>query len=128
MKTLTGTVERKQFFVLHQAGKSYAEIGALFGVSPTTVRSWCRRQRDGGGVENRYTNPRAGTLSRFDRQLPEALLALRRAHPRWGPESLLLHLRQDPFWREQSLPSRATVARFLHGFAEFRHAPKKRGR
>lgn len=127
MKTFTGALERKQFFALHQEGKSYAEIGTLFGVSPMTVRRWCRRQRDGGGVENRYRNPQAGVLSQFPAQLAEAILSLRRAHPGWGAESLVLHLRQDPTWRDQRLPSRATVARFLHAFAEFRPVPKKRG-
>lgn len=127
MKTFTVAMERKQFFTLHQEGKSYAEIGTLFGASPMTVRRWCRRQRDGGGVENRYRNPRAGVLSQFPAQLGEAIRALRRAHPGWGAESLLLHLRQDPAWRDQCLPSRATIARFLHGFAEFRPTPKKKG-
>jgi hypothetical protein len=128
MKTMTGTVERKQFFKLHEEGQTYADIAELFGVSAMCVRFWCRRLRAGGGVENGYHNPRRGSLSQFDPRLPAQVLALRRAHPHWGPESLLLHLRQDGQFADPPLPSRASLARFLHGFGEFRRGPKKKSR
>jgi len=126
MKQTTTPAERKQFYKLHETGKTYQEIAELFGVSSMCVRMWCRRQRDGGEVENRYYNPKAGALSQFDSRLPEKVLALRGAHPGWGSESLLLHLRKDPDLREVLLPKRSSIARFLHGFTEFRHVPKKK--
>jgi hypothetical protein len=125
MKQMTSQKDRQRFYELHQAGRTYAVIAAEFGVSPECVRLWCRRQRDGGGVQNRYYNPRAGVLSQFPHEVTEAILSLRRAHPHWGPASLLLHLRKDHQLAGQCLPSRASIGRYLHRFAEFRHTPKK---
>lgn len=127
MRQITGPAERKKFYQLHhEEGKTYEEIAEMYGVSSMCVRMWCRRQRDGGGVENRYYNPRAGTLNQFDARIQERILELRRAHPRWGPESILLHLKKEPEISGKPLPGRSSVARFLHEHSEFRRLPKKK--
>lgn len=125
MKQMTSQKDRRRFYELHQAGQTYAQIAEEYGVSLECVRLWCRRQRDGGGVQDRYYNPRAGVLSQFSPGVCEAILTMRRAHPHWGPASLLLHLRKDKQLAGQALPSRASIGRYLHSFAEFRHTPKK---
>lgn len=126
MRRATGWVEREQFYKLHQEGKSYPAIAALYGVSEMSVRKWCRRQRDGGGVENRYYNPRKGTLSQFAQEVREEVEQLKRAHPGWGPDSLRLELGKEEKLQGKALPSRSSIARYVHEFAEFRRAPKKR--
>ncbi len=126
MKAETSPLERRKFYQLHQEGQTYEEISSLYGVSAMCVRYWCRKQAKGEGVENHYYNPRAGTLSQFDAKIPQAILVLRQAHPRWGPESIHLHLGKDPALQEFSLPSRASIGRFLHDFPQFRHTRKKK--
>jgi len=126
MRHFTGPAERKQFYKLHQEGRTYEEIAEIYKISPMTVRMWCRRQRDGKGIEDRYYNPRAGVLSQFDPQILAKILELRQAHPGWGPESLLLHIRKLPELQGMLLPSRSSIGRYVHTFEEFRHTPKKR--
>jgi len=125
MKQTTSLKDRKRFYELHQAGQTYAQIAEEFAVSVECVRLWCRRQRDGGDVRDRYYNPRAGVLSQFVPEVCEGILTMRRAHPHWGPASILLHLRKEEHLAGQALPSRASIGRYLHSFAEFRHTPKK---
>lgn len=126
MKTITSPKDRERYYALHLAGQSYAGIGQSEGVSAECVRLWCRRQKRGEGVSDRYYNPRAGVLSQFPAAVGEAILRLRRAHPHWGPASLRLHLQQDAAFVHQALPSRASIGRYLHSFAEFRRVPKKK--
>lgn len=125
MKRMTSQQDRQRFYALHQAGQTYEQIADAFGVSPMCVRYWCRRQRDGGGVHNRYSNPRAGRLSQFAAPVRQQIERLRRAHPHWGPASLLLQLRKMPELAGQALPSRASIGRFVHDFREFRRGVKK---
>lgn len=125
MKQITSQRDRKRFYELHQAGRTYNQIAEEYGVSPECVRLWCRRQRNGSDVHNCYYNPRSGSLSQFSAQVKEEILKMRREHPHWGPASLLLHLRKDKDLADQDLPSRASIGRYLHDFVEFRHIPKK---
>lgn len=126
MKRSTGEKERKQFYQLHQAGKTYAQIADQYETSVECVRMWCRRQRDGGDVKDRYYNPRSGVLSQFTPPVRERILTLRRSHPHWGPASLLLNLGKEADLQGLSLPSRASIGRYLQQFPEFRRIPKKR--
>jgi len=125
MKQYSSQKDRKRFYELHQAGRTYAEIAEEFGMSVECVRLWCRRQRDGGDVKDRYYNPRAGVLSQFSEGVRARILELRHQHPRWGPASIWLHLQKDDSLQGQACPSRASIGRYLHTFAEFRHLRKK---
>jgi transposase len=125
MKQYTSQKDRKRFYELHQAGRTYPEIAEEFGVSVECVRMWCRRQRDGGDVKDRYYNPRAGVLSQFTEEVRHRILELRREHPRWGPASIWLHMQKEASQKGQACPSRASIGRYLHSFAEYRHTPKK---
>lgn len=125
MRRSTSEQERKRFYQLHQAGQSYAQIAEEFDISPGCVRMWCRRQRDGGDVHDRYYNPRSGLLSQFALQVSERILSLRRSHRHWGPASLRLNLAREADLQGLPLPSRASIGRYLHQFPEFRRIPKK---
>ncbi len=124
MRNTTGALERRKFYQLHQEGKTYEEIAEQFGVSAMCVRMWCRRQRDGKGVANRYYNPRSGALSQFGEGVRQQIEKLKREHPGWGPESIRLHLSQK---EGEVQPSRASIGRYLHIFEEFRRKAKKGG-
>jgi transposase len=126
MKQVTSQKERRRFYELHEAGETYAEIAGVYGVSVECVRMWCRRQRAGGGVEDRYYNPRAGVLSQFSVRVREEIVALKRLHRHWGPASIMIHLGKDSRLAGEELPSRASIGRYLYSFVEFRHVPKKR--
>jgi transposase len=125
MKQYTTEKERKQFYQLHQNGETYREIAEHFGVSVECVRMWCRRQRDGGGVEDRYYNPRSGILSQSTQQVRERILEMRRSHPHWGAASIELNLHKEEDLRGSPIPSRASIGRYLYQFPEFRQTPKK---
>lgn len=125
MKHYTSANDRQRFYELHQKGQTYEQIAEAFGVSKECVRLWCRRQRAGGDTKDRYYNPRAGVLSQFSAEIQAEIRSIRQAHTRWGPASIRLQLEQDARWAGQALPSRASIGRYLHSFAEYRHTPKK---
>jgi transposase len=91
------------------------QIATALGCSVWTVRKWRRRWRKLGhaGFTSQMGRPVAGPMSTFPQSLKETILHLRRLHPGWGPATLLATLKTDSFWRDQSLPSRAAVARLL---------------
>jgi transposase len=126
MKRYTSENERQRFYELHQQGQTYGQIAETFAVSKECVRLWCRRQRRGGETKDRYINPRTGVLSQFTAEIQDRIRALRQAHSRWGPASIRMHLADDGHLAGQTLPSRASIGRYLHSFSEYRHTPKKR--
>lgn len=90
--------ERERIDQAKLEGKTLATIAAEIGCSLSCARKWWRRGRDEGrkGLQNRPQGPiRRGPLSRFAPQVAEAALALKRRHPRWGPDRILAGLRTD---------------------------------
>lgn len=126
MATRTTLRQRQEFYERHQAGETYQEMAQQDHVSLWTVRSWCRRQRDGGDCHTRYRREPSGLLSRFDDQVGVALLRLRQEHPRWGPSRILAGLRREPSLQGLKLPSPASIGRYLHQWPCFRRPPKQR--
>lgn len=106
----------------HQAGKSYTEIAHTYALSKECVRYWCRRQRDGKGVDTVY--PKRKLLSRFDPKVAYCILRLRLEHPKRGPISLINQLMKRPSLQGLELPSPAQIGRYLHQWERFRRAPK----
>ena len=108
--------ERERIDQAKLEGKTLATIAAEIGCSLSCARKWCRRGRDEGrkGLQNRPQGPiRRGPLSRFAPQVAEAALALKRRHPRWGPDRILAGLRTDPSLQGLPLPSRSRLAVFF---------------
>ncbi|MDD3826855.1 MAG: integrase core domain-containing protein [Anaerolineae bacterium] len=125
MATRTTPVQRQRFCDRHQNGQTYEAIAASEGVSPWTVRYWCRRERDGRSVRTVYRREPAGLLRRFDPKVRYCLLRLRLEHPRWGPNRLLAKLRKRPSLRGLPLPSEASIGRYLHQWPRFRRPSKQ---
>jgi transposase-like protein len=98
------------------AGKSDPEIAKELERSVHTVRKWRRQftQHGRSGLESRMGRPVSGILGSYRKDLREAILKMRKAHPGWGPKTLLMELRQDQDWGARKLPSRARVAALLH--------------
>lgn len=97
------------------AGLNDTQIATALGCSVWTVRKWRRRSLKLGRVclASRMGRPATGPLSTFPNELKETILHLRQLHPGWGPNTLLAALKMDACWRDQPLPSRAQIARFL---------------
>ena len=126
MATRTTPYLRRRFCRRHLNGETYAAIASSEGVSPWTVRYWCRRERDGGRLQTVYRREPCGLLSRFDPKVRYCTLRLRLEHRRWGPNRILARLRKRPSLRGLPLPSEASIGRYLHHWARFRRQPKER--
>jgi transposase len=103
---------------------SFAELCARYGVSRDTGYRLVERYLEQGpaGLEARSRRPHTSP-NETSPHIVEALLELRRRHPRWGAKKLLLLLgKRHPSW---DLPARTTVFEILnrHGMV-----PKKRRR
>jgi hypothetical protein len=120
---------RQQFCDRHRSGETYDAIAVSEGVSKWTVRYWCRRDRDGCGLQTVFRREPAGMLRRFDPKVRYCVLRLRLEHPRWGPNRILARLRNRPSLRALSLPSQASIGRYLHQWPRFcRQAKQQSGR
>ncbi len=124
MNTATTPDQRKRFYQLHLQEYTYADIAERFFISKECVRYWCRRQRDGKGVESAYRRTCPGLLSHFDPTVRYVLLRLKLRHPRWGPNRLRFHLKKRPSLQGMRLPSEASLGRYLHQWPRF-HRRKK---
>lgn len=126
MTSRTTPYLRRRFCQRHLSGETYRTIARSEGVSTWTIRYWCRRERDGGNMQTVYRREPAGLLGRFDPKVPYCILRLRLEHPRWGPSRILAGLRKRPSLRGLSLPSEASIGRYVHHWPRFRRPPKER--
>lgn len=88
------------------------ELAAQYRISRKTAYKWLERYHAEGatGLFDQARRPRLSPNA-TDPALVEALLAVRRRHPRWGPKKLLAIVRRhDP---DAGWPARATVAALL---------------
>lgn len=108
--------ERERIYQAKLEGKTLKTTAAEIGCSLSCARKWWRRGRNEGqkGLRTRLRGPiRRGPLSRFAPQVAETALALKRRHPRWGPDRVLAGLRTDPSLQGLPLPSRSRLAVFF---------------
>jgi putative transposase len=105
--------ERLEFVREYESGLfTMTELAAQYGVSRKTGYKWVERHATSGalGVCDQSRRPHESPQA-TDPELVEALLAVRRRHPRWGPKKLLaVARRRDP---EAAWPARSTVAGLL---------------
>jgi putative transposase len=89
------------------------ELVAQYGVSRKTAYKWLERyDREGvGGLADRSRRPHQSPHA-MEPAIVDAVVALRRRHPRWGPKKLLRVLRR----RHPAVawPQRSTVCAWLH--------------
>ena len=108
-----GLVEQRYRAVLEVLeGASVTDVAKRYGVARQTVHDWLRRYaNDGGlaGLADRSSRP--GSCPHQMPALVEAtVVAMRRAHPAWGPSRIVWQLERDGV---VPLPSRSAVYRAL---------------
>jgi transposase InsO family protein len=86
---------REEFVILaRQPGANRSELARRFGISRKTAYKWLARQDAGGAqaLANQSRRPRQSpTQTRCE--VEQAIVQLRRQHPRWGARKLLRRLR-----------------------------------
>jgi putative transposase len=101
--------QRLQFVSDHQRGVStMVELCARYGISRKTGYKWIGRYDEDGptGLLEQSRRPDSCPHA-TDPRVMEALLELRRRHPRWGPKKLVRVLgRRHPQW---ALPAASTL-------------------
>jgi len=118
------------------AGASVTEVAVQVGVSRQSVHAWVGRYLSEGvaGLADRSSRPRS-----CPHQAPElveqAVIELRREHPRWGAKRIRLELlRAGAPWRpevrlaESEVPSSSTINRILRRHELVKARPRKRSR
>ena len=91
------------------AGASYRCIAHELNCASETVRKHARRQRDHQVVRARG-RPARGMLSTYPTELVEHAVAVKRAHPHWGPANVKLELQRRDGLTAAELPSRARLS------------------
>ena len=118
--------ERKNFIeAWWQHEDSFAGLCDRFGIARKTGYKWVARFEQEGvaGLTPRSRAPHQHPNA-VSEAVEEALLALRRRYPRWGPDKLVAKLSQTA--PEFTLPSRSTVARILHRHGLVRERRRRR--
>ncbi len=122
----TEVAERQRMVALADQGWTYAAIAAAIGCSVWTVGRWVRAARRSGPAALVYKSRRPTTPHPLTTPpaIQARIVALREAHPGWGPRLIQRQLR-----REQSavIPSEVTIRHWLrhHGFPSLRPTTAK---
>src|SRR5690606_34012667 len=105
---------------------SMADLCREYGISRKTGYKWTQRFLD-GGVPNLVDRSRAAHHhpTAVASESVEAVLALRRRYPTWGPKKLEALLRREH--PERAVPARSTISALLrrHGLVNER-TPRRR--
>jgi transposase InsO family protein len=123
-----GLVEQRYRAVLEvlDDGATVVEVARRYGVARQTVHGWLRRYAAAGlgGLADQRSRP-ASCPHQIAPQVEARIVALRRAHPGWGPRRILTQL-----GREQvvALPGRSSVYRALvrHGLIQPQQRRRRR--
>ena len=103
--------EQRQRFLEDYQLKYYTivELADRFSISPKTAHKWINRFEQYGQAGYHELSRRPHSCPwQTNAAVTEELVALRKAHPRWGPGKLLdLMARRDP---ERELPVASTAA------------------
>jgi transposase InsO family protein len=108
-------------------GSSVTAVARRYGVARQTVHEWLRRYADGnglGGLADRSSRP-ASCPHQVPAVVEARIVAMRAAHPAWGPSTILWHLEREGF---SPLPGRSSVYRALvrHGLVAAEKRRRKR--
>ena len=105
--------ERIHFLQDHLKGLfSFTELCEVYRVSRKTGYKWVDRfaQEGLGGLADRSRAPKS-CPHKTPKDLADALIELRRKHPRWGPRKLIGHLEKR--FPEEAWPAASTVGTIL---------------
>lgn len=120
------SMDEKQYVVQRkQAHASLQTIATELHCTRQTVRKHWRRWSK-GQLPRPRGRVRRGILSTFPPALGERAVAMKRAHPRWGPAVVRLELAALPEFREQRLPSPARLTALFHSRCPEAVQPRRR--
>jgi putative transposase len=119
--------ERKRFIEEWEQGEdSVAELCRRYGITRQTGYKWAERYQQEGeeGLEEHSRAPHHSPQA-MSKAVREAILRLRRAHPRWGPRKLRAHL--QALQPARSWPATSSIGALMsrEGLAQPRH-PRRR--
>jgi transposase InsO family protein len=124
-----GVTEQRYRAVLEvlEEGVPVTEVARRYGVARQTVHEWLARYANGGGLAglaDRSSRPES-CPHQMGAVVEARVLALRRAHPGWGPSRIVWQLERDG---AEPLPGRSSVYRALvrHGLVEARRRRRRR--
>ena len=108
-------------------GASVIEVARRNGVTRQTVHEWLRRYAGEGGLgalADRSSRP-ASCPHQMPAEVEARVVAMRRAHPAWGPDRIRWQLARDGV---EVLPGRSSVYRALvrHGLVEAKKRRRRR--
>ena len=108
-------------------GASVIEVARRYGVTRQTVHEWLRRYASGGGLgglADRSSRP-ASCPHQMPAVVAAAAVAMRRAHPAWGPDRIRWQLARDGV---EPLPGRSSIYRALvrHGLVDAKKRRRRR--
>jgi transposase InsO family protein len=108
-------------------GASVTDVALRYGVVRQTVHEWLRRYANGGGLgglSDRSSKP-TSCPHQMSPVLEATIVAMRRAHPAWGPDRIRWQLERDGI---SPLPGRTSVYRALvrHGLVEATKRKRRR--
>jgi transposase len=123
-----GLVEQRYRAVLEVLeGASVIEVARRNGVTRQTVHDWLRRYANDGGLAGlAVRSSRPGSCPHQMSPVVEAtVVAMRRAHPAWGPDRIRWRLECDGV---VAVPGRSSVYRALvrHGLVEVTRRKRRR--
>ena len=101
--------EKAYLAVRRAAGATYRCIAQELNCTYATVRKHARRQRD-HQVPRARGRPAHGILSTYPAELVERAVAVKQAHPQWGPANVRLELRRGTGLAPSDLPSPARLS------------------
>ena len=108
-------------------GAPVIEVARRYGVTRQTVHEWLRRYASSGGLgglADRSSRP-ASCPHQMPPEVEARVVAMRRAHPAWGPDRIRWQLARDGI---DPLPGRSSVYRALvrHCLVEAKKRRRKR--
>ncbi len=92
-----------------EQGNSLQKIAEELACAYETVRKWWHCQRDHRALRQRG-RPKQGVLSTFSAQVIAEAIAIKQAHPHWGPPNVKVELRKRLSESGLDLPSDARLS------------------
>jgi transposase InsO family protein len=100
--------EKAYLTLRHKAGATYRVIAQELACAYETVRKHAHRQRAGQAARSRG-RPAHGILSTYPAEVIDRAIAVKQAHPHWGPANVILELKRQTGLTAAELPSPARL-------------------
>jgi transposase InsO family protein len=105
-KECTPMSEREELVRLARSeAVSITELARRFGVHRKTVHKWLKREREGDSLQEQSRRPQ-DSPAQTDAAIAAQVVALRRAHPRWGGRKLAKVLQNHGY---EAVPAPSTI-------------------